>query len=313
MKKEKILVIRMHDPSDVVAIGLPAIRYFQRQFPDAELELLTYGSEADFIRFAEPGLTLMALPSEPWPDNIIPAMEYFIGIASQVIEGEFTQIVNLDTSFMPCFLARFLIDAGEPVLGNMIDVSVDQLLKDFQMQTLSPEYVNQSQNYLQSTFLGMPKWRSMWWQSGTTPDNGYPEFYLRHCCGFDRMDFDLSVDIDANHTLLKKQGKSRVIAIGHIPGAEQLSSALEKQGYAVWLLAAHEGSVRKTLSRLKASDIVVCTADKTYWYAKSVECKTLLISGDIEPTTLMPDYATEPGESIDTAELLSDINELFSE
>jgi ADP-heptose:LPS heptosyltransferase len=312
MTKEKILIIRMLDPADVVAVGLPAVRYFQQQFPNAELVLLAYGPQVEFVRLAEPSLKIMELPAEPWPDNILPAMEYFIGLAGKIIEGEYTQIVNLDTSFMPCFMARFLKDAGEPVVGNMIDKSVDHLLAEFQAQTLSPDYVNQLQNYLQSTFLGMSKWRNMWWQYGTTPDNGYPEFYLRYCCSFDQIDFNLLVDVGANHTLAKEQKKGKVIAIGNFFEAEQLAKLLEKRGYVVWLLKGYQDSVRKTLSRLKASDLIVCHPDDSFWYAKSVDCTTLLISGDIEPTTLMPDYATEPGEQLDLEELLSDINELFS-
>jgi ADP-heptose:LPS heptosyltransferase len=313
MTKEKILIIRMHEPSDVVAIGLPTVRYFQERFPDAKLELMTYGPEADFIRLAEPELKIMPLPTEPWPENIIPAMEYFVGLAGKVIEGEFTQIVNLDTSFMPCFLARFLKDAGEPVAGNMINMSIEQLLTEFQTQTLSPDYVNQSQNYLQSTFVGMAKWRNMWWQYGTTPDNGYPEFYLRYCCGFDQLNFDLSVDIEANHTLMKKKNERPVIAIDDLPTANELRKSLESAGYIVWSISDYDNSIRKALSRLKASDIAICSPNVNYWYAKSVNCKTLLISGDIEPSTLMPDYATEPGELMDVAEMLSDINGLFPE
>ncbi len=312
MTKERILLIRMHDSSDVVAIGVPAVRYFQQLFPNTELVLLTYGAQTDFIRLAEPNLKVMELPSEPWPDNIIPAMEYFVGLAGKVIEGEYTQIINLDTSFMPCFMARFLKDAGEPVAGNYIDMSVEQLLTEFQTQTLSPDYVNKWQNYLQSTFSGMSKWRNMWWQSGIEPENGYPEFYLRHCCGFDQMDFNLTIDIEANHTLMKEQKKSKVVAIGEFSEARSLAKLLEKQGYVAWLLGDYQDSVRKTLSRLKASDVMVCYPGDSFWYAKSVDCTTLLISGDIEPTSLMPDYATEPGEQPDLSELLSDINGLFS-
>ncbi|TDF39437.1 hypothetical protein EYS14_07935 [Alteromonadaceae bacterium M269] len=312
MTEKKILIIRMHDPSDVVAVGLPAVRYFKQQFPEADLELLTYGPQTEFIKLAEPRLQVMPLPQEPWPDNIIPAMEYFIGIAGKIIEGEYSQIVNLDTSFMPCFLARFLKDAGEPVVGNFIGMSVEQLLTEFQQQSLSPDYVNQSQNYLQSSFLGMPKWRNMWWQFGTTPDNGYPEFYLRHCCGFDQLDFELQVDVEANHTLLKKQMSGPVIAVGQLPEEKEILKRLEKEGYEAWALSDYQDSVRKTLSCLKASDLIISQPDTSYWYAKSAGCKTLLISGDIEPTTLMPDYATELGESLVIDELLSDIRELFA-
>ena len=39
----KVLMIRMLGSADVCAIGLPAIRLFQKQNPDTELHFLTFG------------------------------------------------------------------------------------------------------------------------------------------------------------------------------------------------------------------------------------------------------------------------------
>lgn len=85
-------------------------------------------------------------------------MESFLGLAEDIIIDAYSQIVNLDTAFMPCFLARFLQDAGEPVIGNFLNMSIQKLITRAQAQSLDADYVNLASSYLDSIFLG-PEFR----------------------------------------------------------------------------------------------------------------------------------------------------------
>src|SRR5690606_27310336 len=132
--------------------------------------------------------------------------------------------------------SRFLKDAGENVIGNIMSVSVQELLEQFQNQTLKPEYVNDPAAYIHSSFFGMARWHSPWWESSFLPDNGYPEFYLRSCCGFDQLDMDWHIEVKADHQLKKIGKKQKVIALApqartaerNYPYGEQLRQLLEQ-------------------------------------------------------------------------------------
>ncbi|GEA11655.1 hypothetical protein [Alteromonas sp. KUL49] len=109
---DKILLIRMAEAGDVLSVGLPAVRYFKTKFPNADISVLTYGDCAGFFTIAEPSVSLITLPQDEWPENIINAIETFLGLAEKIIGQGFSRIVNLDTAFMPCFLARFFKRRG---------------------------------------------------------------------------------------------------------------------------------------------------------------------------------------------------------
>lgn len=299
---EKVLLIRMLSSADVCAIGLPVLRYFQKTLPNADIHFLTFGDGAQLIKLAEPTVEVKYLTKEQWPDDFFSAMESFLGQAEQIIGDEYSQIVNLDTAFMPCFLARFLMDAGEPVSGNFLNMSVQQLLSQVQTQSLEAEYVNSTPTYMASSFMNMHKWHSNWWQSGAAGEGGYPEFYLNKCCGLDVDGLEQSITISPDKRLTKKSKVTKVIGLclnqsddGYLyPFSGQLKKALEQKGFEVWTEQDAQGDIRTLLKMLTASDLMVSKPSGHRWYAQAVGCPTLLISGDSEPAILMPEFATDP-------------------
>ncbi|GGD72406.1 glycosyltransferase family 9 protein [Lacimicrobium alkaliphilum] len=325
MNQEKVLLIRMQQSGEVAAIGIPALRYFRQRLPEASIEMLSYAKGIELIRLAEPDIRVFGLGQQEWPDNIIPAMETFLGLAEKIVAQGYDQIVNLDTGFMPCFLARFLKDAGEPVVGNFMNITVQELLEQFQTQQLSPEYVNQPQNYMSSTFLSMARWHSPWWQGDLLPDNGYPEFYLRSCCGFDDLEMELNIDVPADKALKNQSKTKKVIALQceateaklSYPFKTEMEKLLREQGFYVWTVESAQNT-RNQLMQLKASDLLVTVPGDSQWLASTVSCPSLVICGDVDPRMLMPDYATDPvtadnPQPIAAAELAESITSVFEQ
>ena len=297
----KILIIRMLGLGDVTCIGIPALRFVQQQNPDAEIHFLSYAAGLDVIRLAAPEIKVFGLEKDQWPDNIVFAMETFLGLAEAIVGEGYQQIINLDTWFMPCFLARFLKDAGEPVAGNMMSISVGSLVDQFQQQTLKPEYVNDPAVYLQSTWFGMHQWHTPWWQNGHNPDGGYPEFYLRNCCSFNELKMDMSIDVLSDSEYLHIAEKQPIVALAcnartierNYPYAAELKQLLEENGIYVWTGFDGSISMEQTLARLKASNLLISVPSAPQWLAAAVGCPSLIISGQVDPRTLMPDYATD--------------------
>ncbi len=287
---------------DVCAIGLPVLRYFQDTQPDAEIHFLTFGDGAELIKLAEPKVIIHQVTQAQWPDDFFLALESFLGLAEQIIGEAYSQIINLDTAFMPCFLARFLADAGEPVSGNYINMSVEQLLQQVQVQSLQAEYVNSASSYLASTFVNMHKWHSRWWQYDVEVEGGYPEFYLTKCCGLIADNLQHTITVGADKRLAKKAKTHKVIGLcldqsddGYLyPYSGQLKRQLQQQGFVVWLEEEAKGDIRTLLKMLKASDLMVCKPSGYRWYAQAVQCPTLLVSGAGEPALFMPEFATDP-------------------
>lgn len=301
-KTEKLLLIRMLSSADVCAIGLPVLRYFQKNNPDAEIHFLTFGGGAELIKMAEPSVFIHHVTQQQWPDDFFLAMESFLGFAEEIIGENYSQIVNLDTTFMPCFLARFLADAGEPVSGNYLNMSVQQLLKQVQDQSLQADYVNSSQAFMASSFANMHKWFGRWWQYDVEGEGGYPEFYLTKCCGLVVDKLDQAIDVGIDKRLAKKAKSNKVIGLclgqsddGYLyPYASRLKKLLEQKGFVVWDDADAKEDIRSILKMLKASDLMVCKPSGNRWYAQAVDCPTLMISGASEPALLMPEFATDP-------------------
>ncbi|MBF7072356.1 hypothetical protein ISG33_02925 [Glaciecola sp. MH2013] len=284
---------------DVTCIGVSAIRHLKRKHPSAEIHVLTYAAGHDIMALAEPTIKTYGLKSGEWPEDIIQAMEAFLGLAEIIIGEAYNSIINLDTWFMPCFLSRFLKDAGEPVSGNYIAMSIADLIDQYQKQTLQATFVNDPSHYMQSTWFSMMRWHSTWWESDYLPEGGYPEFYLKTCCGWQDCELNFNIDVPANKKLVKE--KRKIIALAteartderSYPHAEKLAAALRMAGFYVWSKFDGSQSMRETLSMLKASDLLITVPSAPQWFATSVDCPVMVISGMVDPRTLMPDYATD--------------------
>ncbi|BDX07793.1 hypothetical protein [Planctobacterium marinum] len=318
----KILIIRMLGLGDVTCIGIPAIRYIKSKYPEADISVLTFSAGADVIQLAEPDVSIIKMEKDEWPDNIIHAMERFLMLAEKIIGHEYEKIINLDTWFMPCFLARFLKDAGENLQGNFMSIPVAELIDQLDKQTLQHDYVHNPANYMQSTFFGMARWHTPWWEYGTVPDFGYPEFYLRQCCGFSDIEMNMQIETESSHKLDKIGNKQKVIALATEARTSERSYAygkdlqklLEKAGFYVW--SGFDGSqpMRKTLNMLKSTDLLITVPSAPQWLATTVDCPCLVIVGEVDARTLMPDYATEPSKTpIPAAELVESVKSIFEE
>lgn len=299
--KEKILIIRMLGLGDVTCIGVPSVRYIKRKNPDAEVHFLTYGAGFEVMALAEPKVKTFGLKSGEWPEEILSAMEVFIGLAETIVTEVYSKIINLDTVFMPSFLSRFLKDAGEPVEGNYIGMSVADLIDQFQNQTLQATFVNDPSQYMQSTWFSMLRWNTTWWESEYLPEHGYPDFYLRVCCGWQDIDMDMKIQIAQDKQTAKISKIKKVIALATESGtaelsyqqADELKQALENAGFEVWSKFDGSQSMRQTLAMLKSSDLLISVPSAPQWLATSVACPVMIISGQVDSRTLMADYATD--------------------
>ncbi|MBU2977942.1 hypothetical protein KO501_06880 [Alteromonas sp. C1M14] len=297
---------------DVTCVGIPAIRHIKQKYPDANIHVLTYAAGEDIIALAEPDVHIMALKKGEWPENIVNAMQTFLGLAETILGEKYSRIINLDTWFMPCFLARFLKDAGEPVVGNTMSISVAELVDKFQQQTLSADYVNVPEHYMQSTWLSMAQWHTAWWENGISLERGYPEFYLRRCCGFGDIAMDMAIDVPAD-TALAAMDKP-VVAMAteartkerHYPYGEQLKQLLEEQGVMVWSGFDGRYPMLDTLGKLKASQLLITVPSAPQWLATTVNTPSLVISGTVDPRTLMPEFATDMSSQPVAAEILAE-------
>lgn len=295
---EKILLIRMLSEGDVVAIGLPALRFFRQKFPQAELHLLTYGRGKALVELAEPDLDVRTL--EHWPDDFFQAMETFLGLAEDIIGETYSQIVNLDTAFMPCFLARFLQDAGELVSGNYLSMSIQTLIDKVGDQSLQADYVNVPATYMLSSFFTMSRWFSNWALGDYLPEGGYPEFYLKQCCGFSRLEMDSQIALSHKDAAQKSTNKPLIAlclsqsADGYnYPHGKILRLALEQKGFKVWFDTELSKDISQLLRQLHKSDLMVGKPSAFKWFADAVACPSLLISGASDAKIFMPDYATD--------------------
>lgn len=299
---EKVLLIRMLSSGDVCSIGLPVLRYFQKIQPNADIHFLTFGEGAELIKLAEPSVYVHHITEQQWPDEFFLAMDSFLGFAEQIIGENYSQIINLDTTFMPCFLARFLADAGEPLSGNYLNMSVQQLLQQVKDKRLQADYVNSTQAFMASSFVNMHKWHGRWWQFEAEYEGGYPEFYLSQCCGLVDGKLQQAIDVSADKRLIKKAKSSKVIGLclsqsddGYLyPHVIQLKKLLEQTGYVVWTDQDSKENIETLLKMLSATDLMVCKPSGYRWYAQAVDCATLMISGVSEPALLMPEFATDP-------------------
>ncbi|GAC27162.1 glycosyltransferase family 9 protein [Brumicola pallidula] len=319
-RKEKILLIRMLGLGDVTCIGVPSVRHIKRKHPGAEVHFLTYAAGFEVMALAEPQVKTFGLKKGEWPEDIIKAMEVFLGLAEIIVGEAYSKIINLDTWFMPSFLSRFLKDAGEPVEGNYIGMSIAELITQFQNQTLPASFVNDPSQYLQSTWFSMMRWHTTWWQSDYLPERGYPEFYLRTCCGWQDIDLDMQIQITQDKQIAKKGKHKKVIALAtqartaerSYTLTEQLEKALEEAGFEVWSKFDGTQSMRQTLAMLKSSDLLISVPSAPQWLAMAVGCPVMIISGNVDPRTLMPDYATDMSDQpAEVQSLIEGVQSIF--
>lgn len=280
---------------DVASILIPAVKIVQQQYGQpanpAVVDVLTFGAGVELMSLVPEVNAVLAVDAVQWPSNIDQAIPSFIDIAEMIIAQCYDLIINLDTWFMPCFLARVLMDAGAHVQGNYINASVEQLLSQINNQTLTQVYFQSPREYLQSTYVNMLDWVRPWWNQ--YPDIAYPAFYLQHCCGF-KQDIDMTLSIHPDLDFKQQAGAKKIIALSlsgskvskQYQHGKVLQSSLEQAGFFVW--SQFDGSLpmQTTLSRLKVTDLLITVATSTQWLAKLVGCPSLMIPGALPPSVL---------------------------
>jgi ADP-heptose:LPS heptosyltransferase len=295
----KILLIRMMGLGDVASILIPAVKIVARQHPDARIHVLTYGAGAELMALAPGVEQVHPIATEEWPNEIGPAIQSFLRIAERVAAQRFERIINLDTWFMPCFLARVLQELALPVQGNSIGLSTIELFRRLQTRELSQAFLQEPAQYLASTFPNMADWSIPWWNK--YPDAGaYPHFYLRHCCGFE-ADIDMSLPIEPDAEFRARAGGKKVIALSmsgssaakQYRSANALRAELERAGHHVWSQFDGSLALSAALARLAASDLLVSVATSTQWLARLVGCPTLVLPGPLPPSVLGAEATVE--------------------
>lgn len=288
---KKILITRLAGLGDVACILIPAVRLIRRSEPAAQIDVLTYGAGVELMSLCEDVANVLSISEEQWPRDLLSATESFVDIAKVIAVQDYERIICLDTWFMPCFLARVLRDVGLNVEGNMIDMPVRDFFQKLHGGKLHPAYFEHS-NFMTSTYPRMGDWSTAWWLNQHDSAH-YPEFYLKHCCGFgDDIVFNLPVESDAEFRT-SAAGK-KIIAVSFkgstafksYPYADQLVQKLEDEGYVVW--SGFDGSLpmRTTLGRLAVTDLLITVATSTQWLGKLVGCPSLMLPGAMHPATL---------------------------
>lgn len=299
----KILVIRMTGLGDVASILIPAIRLIQQQQPAARISALTYGAGCELMALA-PGLSsILDVTPEYWPDEFDFAVQNFMDIAEFVAAQQFDRIINLDTAFMPCFLARVLKDLKLDLVGNYINLSIHELFQKLSQRELVQSYFQEPAKYLSSSFPNMVDWTIPWWIKYSDA-GAYPGFYLNHCCGLEGA-IDTSLPIEPDLDFQRQTNGKKIIALstsGSKPAkqyraATALRHQLEQAGYFVW--SQFDGSLPMaiTLGRLKVTDLLVTVPTSTQWLAKLVGCPSLMIPGPLPPSVLGAELVVDQAQS----------------
>jgi ADP-heptose:LPS heptosyltransferase len=292
MRPVKILLIRLMGLGDVASILIPAVPLVARQYPGARIHVLTHGAGGELMSLVPGVEQVHVIAPHQWPADIGPAVQSFLNIAEQLAAQGFERVINLDTWFMPCFLATVLQELGLEVHGNMIGLSTGELFRRWGTRELLQEFFRQPAHYLRSTFANMGDWTIPWWDK--YPDAGaYPDFYLRHCCGF-AGELHRSLPVEPDREFRANAAGRKVIALSmsgssaskQYRDAPALQQALEQAGHFVW--SGFDGSVamRSTLAKLAATDLLVSVATSTQWLARLVRCPTLVLPGALPPSVL---------------------------
>ena len=127
----------------------------------------------------------------------------------------------------------------------------------------------------------------------------------------------MHVDVAGDKPLAKKRSMHKVVAINLGPGVDNggndktLSSYLQQRGFVTWHCDP-DAKLEQTLSKLKSSDLLVTGATAEFWYARAVDCPVLLVTDDIDPGMMMPDYAPPTGAKLpDAGSLAQSIASIF--
>lgn len=280
---------------DVASILIPAVKTMRRRHPEAQISVVTFGAGCELMEQVSVVDRMFTVSSEQWPNDIFPAMESFANIAGVLIsQGPYDQIVNLDTWFMPCFLAQILKDSGQPVVGNHLHFSGTELLAKLEKGEVTPTYVASPSQYLKSDFPHMQDWFTHWWDR--CPKEGpYPHFYINHCCGFDG-EVDISLGLPGDEDFLTEANGRKIVAVscsGRVgakkyPHKEKLTGLLEEAGFLVWDRFDGSLPMKTTLGRLRVTDLLVTVPTSTQWLAQLVGCPSLVIPGPLNPLVLSP-------------------------
>ena len=277
---------------DVASILVPAVRLIQQQHPESNISVLTYGAGCELMALLPGVHSILDVTPEQWPDDLDFAVQNFMDIAEFVAAQQFDRIINLDTAFMPCFLARVLKDLKLDLIGNYINLSIHDLFQKLSQRELDQSYFQEPAKYLSSSFPNMADWTIPWWLK--YPDAGtYPGFYLNHCCGLEGS-IDITLPIEPALDFQRQAAGKKIIALstsGSKPSKQFRASSdlhlqLEQAGYFVW--SQFDGSLpmATTLGRLKVTDLLVTVATSTQWLAKLVGCPALMIPGALPPSVL---------------------------
>ena len=286
----KILIIRFMGLGDIASILLPAVRLVRQQAPDAEIDVLTYGAGVELMQLVEDLHAVLGVEPEQWPGDLVPAMQSFSRIADLVAAQGYERIINLDTWFMPCFLARLLLDAGLPLEGNYINHPVAHFISLLQTGQLSQSYF-EGTAFLASSYPAMAQWCAPWWTQGET--HSYPEFYLNHCCGL-AGELDFSLPVAADEAFLAAAAGRKIVALStsgsaankHYPFAAELQQQLQAAGFVVWSQFDGSLSMAECIGRLKVTDLLVTVATSTQWLARIAGCPSLMLPGSLPPSLL---------------------------
>lgn len=283
---------------DVASILIPACKMVQADYPLAKINVLTYGAGVELMTLVPEVDTVLSVTKEQWPSDIHLAISNFIAIADVVVQQHYDLVINLDTWFMPCFLASVLQEAGLNVQGNTINLAIDELFIRVQAQTLTQAYFQTPSQYLTSSYPNMHEWTQPWWNDHQ--DVAYPAFYLNHCCGFKHtVDMSLTVQADKAFKALANGKKIIALSLSGSKASKQykevirLRAELERAGYYVW--SQFDGSIpmQTTLARLIVTDLLVTVATSTQWLAKLVECPSLMLPGALPPSVLGAELTAE--------------------
>lgn len=294
---------------DVASILIPAVKLVRQQYADSgmpvDIDVMTYGAGIELMALSPEVNNVLAVSAEQWPDDLGAAIQSFMNLADVVVAGDYERIINLDTWFMPCFLARVLKDLELPLEGNFISLGTAEFFQKLQSNTLTQDYFAKPGHYLQSSFVHMADWTLPWWDKYPAA-GAYPQFYLNHCCGFTgELDSSLDFEIDsAARSKVAAEFKAgslkagthvnKIIALStsgskankQYPHDAALKTKLQQMGFFVW--GQFDGSVpmATTLQRLRMSDLLITVPTSTQWLAKLVGCPSLMIPGALPPSVL---------------------------
>jgi len=295
----RILAIRMMGLGDVAAILVPALRLIQQANPTAQLEAMTFAAGVQILERVTELDAIVPVTPEQWPDPLPEAMRSAAALAGMIADRGYDRVINFDTWFFPCFLARLTMEAGVPVEGNYARLSTRSFLAELTAGRLSQSYFGDQGGHAASTFPHMADWSLPWWPR--FPDwPAYPHFFLGHCCGLaGTLDFSLPAHPDP--ALRAAAGGRPIVALCgagrklRYPWAEALAAGLEQAGFSVWSEGFSPGvPIGATLDGLKACDLLISVVTAAQWLAHAVGCPTLLIPGPLDPRHLGVEAAAAP-------------------